>query len=278
MVNLLKRWNKCFKPVVHPFNLNNDGIKTYSMWQYEKGEDTIKFYLDYLSKDEMFRDKEILDIGCGAGGKSLYYASCGAKKVTGVDIVPKYEQDSMELAKKLNLQNKFQFIIADASKLPFPSHSFDTIIMNDAMEHVAQPEAVLREVMRVLKKGGKVFINFPPYNHPFGAHLSDVIFIPWVHLFFSDKTLIKAYKELVKDLPDGEERISFRISKDQKGREYFSYINKMTLKRYKKILNKLQLTPVYYKEVPLRGFLKPVAKLPFFREYFVKMAVSVIEK
>ena len=105
MVNLLKRWNKCFKPVVHPFNLNNDGIKTYSMWQYEKGEDTIKFYLDYLSKDEMFRDKEILDIGCGAGGKSLYYASCGAKKVTGVDIVPKYEQDSMELAKKLNLQN-----------------------------------------------------------------------------------------------------------------------------------------------------------------------------
>ena len=226
----------------------------------------------------MFRDKEILDIGCGAGGKSLYYASCGAKKVTGVDIVPKYEQDSMELAKKLNLQNKFQFFIADASKLPFPSHSFDTIIMNDAMEHVAQPEAVLREVMRVLKKGGKVFINFPPYNHPFGAHLSDVIFIPWVHLFFSDKTLIKAYKELVKDLPDGEERISFRISKDQKGREYFSYINKMTLKRYKKILNKLQLTPVYYKEVPLRGFLKPVAKLPFFREYFVKMAVSVIEK
>ena len=105
-----------------------------------------------------------------------------------------------------------------------------------------------------------------------------MIFIPWVHLFFSDKTLIKAYKELVKDLPDGEERISFRISKDQKGREYFSYINKMTLKRYKKILNKLQLTPVYYKEVPLRGFLKPVAKLPFFREYFVKMAVSVIEK
>ncbi len=278
MVQLLKAWNKCFKPVVHPFNLNNDGIMTYSMWQYEKGEETIKFYLDYLSKDEMFRDKEILDIGCGAGGKSLYYASCGAKKVIGVDIVEKYEQESSDLAKQLHLQEKFQFFLADASSLPFADESFDTIIMNDAMEHVAEPEKVLTEVMRVLKKGGNVFINFPPYNHPFGAHLSDVIFIPWVHLFFSDQTLIKAYKDLVCDLPDGEERISFRISRDQNGKEYFSYINKMTLKRYKNILRQLNLTPVYYKEVPLRSIFKCIAKLPFFREYFVKMAVCVIEK
>lgn len=278
MVNLLKCWNKCFKPVVHPFNLSNDGVQTYSMWQYEKGEYTISFYLDYLTKEEMFCGKEVLDIGCGAGGKSLYYASCGAKKVTGIDIVAKYEQESLELAKKLNLQEKFQFFVADASNLPFPSQSFDTIIMNDAMEHVAQPEEVLKEVMRVLRKGGRVFINFPPYNHPFGAHLSDVIFIPWVHLFFGNKTLIKAYKELVSDLPDGKERISFRISKDKNGEEYFSYINKMTLKRYKQMLNKLNISPVYYKEVPLRPFLKPIAALPFFREYFVKMAVSVIEK
>ncbi len=278
MVKLLKAWNKCFKPVVHPFNLNNDGIMTYSMWQYEKGEETIKFYLDYLSKEEMFLEKEILDIGCGAGGKSLYYASCGAKKVTGVDIVPKYEQESADLAAKLNLQDKFQFFLADASHLPFDDESFDTIIMNDAMEHVAEPEKVLMEVMRVLRKGGNVFINFPPYNHPFGAHLSDVIFIPWVHLFFSDKTLIKAYKDLVRNLPDGDERISFRISEDKNGQEYFSYINKMTLKRYKKILKTLNLTPAYYKEVPLRNLLKPFARLPFFREYFVKMAVCVIEK
>lgn len=278
MVALIKSLNKCFKPVIHPFNLSNNGVKTYAMWQYEKGKDTINFYLDYLSKEEMFCGKEVLDIGCGAGGKSLYYASCGAKKVTGIDILPKYEQDSIKLAKKLNLQERFQFFVADASNLPFPSHSFDTIIMNDTMEHVAQPEETLKEVMRVLKKGGRVFINFPPYNHPFGAHLSDAIFIPWVHLFFSTKTLIAVYKDLVKDLPDGEERVYFRISKDQNGKEYFSYINKMTLKRYKKILKKLNITPNYYKEIPLRGFLKPIAKLPIFREYFVKMSVSVIEK
>ena len=66
--------------------------------------------------------------------------------------------------------------------------------MNDAMEHVADPEGVLKEVLRVLNKKGKLYVNFPPYNHPFGAHLSDAIYIPWVHMFFSEKTLIKSYK------------------------------------------------------------------------------------
>lgn len=277
-MSMLKILNKMFPKVVHPFNLNNDGVKTYAMWQYEKGEDTIKFYLQYTDKEDMFKNKTILDIGCGAGGKSLYYASLGANKVIGVDIVESYAEESKALALKLGLQDKFEFICADASKLPFSDNSFDTIIMNDAMEHVAKPELVLTEILRILKKGGRLFVNFPPYNHPFGAHLSDAINIPWVHVFFSDKTLIKNYKELVSKYPDGEERIKFRISENEKGEEYFSYINKMSIKRFNKILNKLSVKPVFYMESPLRSVVKPLAKLPFFKEYFVKMVVCVIQK
>lgn len=277
MYKLLIKLNKLFKPVLHPFNLNNDGVKTYGMWQFEKGEFTIQNYLDYTDKETMFREKNVLDIGCGAGGKSLYYASLGAKHVFGVDVVENYKEESEKLAEKLGLADKFSFLTADAKELPYPDNTFDTVIMNDAMEHVGDPAGVLREVIRVLSPGGKIYINFPPYNHPFGAHLSDAINIPWVHLFFSDKDLIKAYKELVKDLPDGKERINFRIS-EKDGKEYFSYINKMTLKRFKKILKKLSINPVYYNEIPLRGFLSPIAKLPLFKEFFVKMAVCVIEK
>ena len=277
-MSLLKTCNKLFKPVVHPFNLNNNGVKTYAMWQFEKGEETIKNYLSYTNKEEMFKDKTVLDIGCGAGGKSLYYITLGASHVYGVDVVASYKEESEELAKTLNLNDQFTFIHADAKNLPYPDGSFDTIIMNDAMEHVGEPEEVLKEVLRVLKNGGKVYINFPPYNHPFGAHLSDAINIPWVHLFFSEKTLIREYKELVKDLPDGQSRIDFRISKKENGEEYFSYINKMTLKRFKKILKKLNITPVYYKEMPLRNIVKIFAKLPVLNEIFVKMAVCVIEK
>ncbi len=277
MKKLLLSLNKCFKPVVHPFNLNNDGVKSYAMWQFEKGNDTIKNYLRFTDADSMFKDKTVLDIGCGAGGKSLYYITLGASHVYGVDCVEHYKEESEALAKELSLSDKFTFIHADAKELPYPDDSFDTVIMNDAMEHVAEPEAVLCEILRVMKKGGKLYINFPPYHHPFGAHLSDAVNIPWVHLFFSEKTLIEGYKELVKDKPDGQSRIEFRIS-EKDGKEYFSYINKMTLKRFGKIKKALGLNCVYYEEIPLRGFLAPLAKMPVLKEMFVKMAVCVVEK
>ena len=275
---LLLGINKCFKAPVHPFNLQNDGVMSYAMWQYQKGAETIKFYLDFCSEEEMFLGKTIVDIGCGAGGKSLYYASKGTTEVIGVEILEKYEEEATALASKLGLADKFRFVAADAASLPFESGSIDTIIMNDAMEHVASPEAVLDECLRVLKKGGRLFVNFPPINHPFGAHLSDLIYIPWVHLFFSERTLIEAYKELCKNVPDGDERIKFRISKRKDGTEYFSYINHMSIKRFNGILKEKGISPTYLRHIPLRNFLKPLSKLPLLREMFVKMVVCVLEK
>lgn len=276
-VKSLLFFNKLFKLPVHPFNMQNDGVMSYSMWQYNKGMETIKFYLMHTDCDNMFKNKDVLDIGCGAGGKSLYYLSLGAKSVTGIDVVEKYEDEAYALQNELGLTG-FKFYVEDASKMRFPDNSFDTVIMNDAMEHVAKPAEVLNEVYRVLKPGGKLYVNFPPYNHPFGAHLSDVIGIPWVHLFFSDKTLIKGYKELVKDLPDGNDRISFRIDTDENGNEYFSYINKMTIKRFKNLIKNTNFKNEYYAEIPLRGFLKPLSKLPFTNDCFVKMVVAVLSK
>lgn len=275
---ICKKVNSKFPLPKHPFNLNNDGIMTYSEWQYSKGIDTIKFYLEFSSAEEMFKNKIVLDIGCGAAGKTMYYASLGVNKIYGVEILSKYKNEAESLAKKLKLDDKFDFVSGDAANLPFESNSIDTIIMNDAMEHVDEPEKVLKECIRVLKVGGRLYLNFPPYHHPFGAHLSDAIGIPWVHLFFDDATLIEVYKDAVADLPDGKDRIEFRIAKKANGEEYFSYINGMTLKRFKRILNELGINPVYYREVPLRNVTKVLAHTPILKEMFVKMAVCVIEK
>lgn len=275
---MLLFFNKMFKAPVHPFNLQNEGVMTYAEWQFEKGEDTIALYLKNYTTDEMFKDKVVVDIGCGAAGKSLYYASCGAKEVIGVDILEKYREEAEGLAKKLKLEDRFRFIAADATKLPFEEGSIDTIIMNDAMEHVDDPEAILTEALRVLKPGGRLYVNFPPYNHPFGAHLKDAIYIPWVHLFFSEKVQIEAYKHLVKDLPDGAERVEFRISAKEDGSEYFSYLNHISTKRFNKILKKLELHPAYYSHEPLRPCFKGVRNWPVCREMFLKMVVCVLEK
>lgn len=275
---LLLALNRCFKKPVHPFNLQNDGVTTYAMWQYERGADTIAFYLRRYSEEEMFRDKTVLDVGCGAGGKTMYYASRGAKALIGVDIVEKYRAESEALARALGCGDRFTFLCRDAADTGLADASVDTIIMNDAMEHVARPEAVLAECARVLKPGGRLFVNFPPYGHPYGAHLSDLIGIPWVHVFFGDDTLIAAYKTLCGSVPDGAERIAFRIARDENGREYFSYINKMTLRRFAAIREKAPLRTEYYHEEPLRPFLRVPARWPGLREYLVKMAVCVFVK
>ncbi len=275
---LLLALNKHFKLPVHPFNLQNDGVKTYAMWQYEKGADTIAFFLARYSLEEMFQDKVVLDIGCGAGGKTMYYASKGVRKIYGMDVVARYESEANALAAQLGFSDVFQFVHGDAAHTDFPDNTFDTIIMNDAMEHVADPAGVLAECARILKPGGRLYVNFPPYGHPYGAHLSDCIGMPWVQLFFSDRTLIQAYKTLCKDVPDGAQRIAFRISKNEKGEEYFSYINKMSIKRFRSLRANTPLQVEYYAEAPLRNIVKPLAKLPVLKEYFVKMVVCVFVK
>ena len=275
---IIRLTNKVFPKVVHPFNLQNDGGKTYAMWQFEKGEDTVRLFLQRYTLEDLFLGKRVLDLGCGAAGKSLYYVTQGAEHVTGVEIVAHYQEEAESLAEQLGLSDRFTFVCASALSLPFPDGSFDTIIMNDFMEHVSDPAGVLRESLRLLAPGGKIYVNFPPYYHPYGAHLSDVINMPWVHLFFTERMLANAYRELVRGLPDEQERLDLRLSRDENGREYFGYINHMTLKKFRRILDSLHNTPEYYAEVPLRSIVRPLAIFPLTRELFVKMAVCAITK
>ncbi len=276
--NLLIGLNKMFPLPVHPFNLANDGKMSYTEWQFVKGEQTIQFFLPYHSQEEMFRSKTVLDIGCGGGGKTCYYATFGPKEIIGIDIVPHYAAEGNAFAREKGLADVARFMTADASAMPFADETFDTIVMNDAMEHVDQPEQTLAECFRVLKRGGHLYINFPPYYHPYGAHLSDAIGIPWVHSLFSEQAMIEAYKRLVEPLPDGADRIRFRISQDANGREYFSYINRMTIARFRRIQRGVPHPAVYEREIPLRRIVSGLAKLPVLREYFVKMVVCVYQK
>jgi len=275
---LLCQVNKLFPLPVHPFNLANDGKMSYTEWQFVKGEQTIQFFLPYHSQEQMFRDKAVLDIGCGGGGKTCYYATFQPKKIIGIDVVEHYAEEGNAFAREKGLGEIATFMTADAANMPFADESFDTIIMNDAMEHVDQPEKTLEECFRVLKPGGHIYINFPPYYHPYGAHLSDAIGIPWVHSFFSEQSMINAYKQLVSPLPDGQDRIRFRISRKADGREYFSYINRMTIARFRRIQQGVSHPAVFQREIPLRSVVSGLAKLPGLREYLVKMVVCVYQK
>ena len=277
-VKLLTAMNKLFPAVEHPFNLQNEGKMSYAAWQYAKGDKTVECFAPRFTPEDIFAGKTVPDMGCGASGKSLYYLSVGADKVVGVDIVPHYKSEAEAFARELGYEDRFTFILGDALHLPVEDNSFDVVIMNDFMEHIYDPERALLEALRTLKQGGRLYVNFPPYYHPTGIHMSDVIGIPWVHMFFREKTLIAAYKELVKGLPDEQERLSLRFSVDENGKEYISYLNKMTIRKFHRIIRKMGLKLSWYRELPLRRYFAPLAKLPLVKEMFVKMCACVIEK
>lgn len=277
-VKLLKAVNKRFPAVEHPFNLQNEGKMSYSQWQYQWGSKTVECFAPRYMPEDIFSGKAVLDMGCGASGKSLYYLSIGAEKVVGVDIVPHYKEEAEAFAKELGFEDRFTFILGDALNLPIDENTFDVVIMNDFMEHIYDPRGAIREALRVLKPGGRIYINFPPYYHPTGIHMSDVIGIPWVHMLFSEKTLIAAYKDLVKGLPDEQERLSLRFSTDDQGREYISYLNKMTIRKFHGIVKEMGLNLHWYQEIPLRRYFALFAKVPVLKEMFVKMCACVIVK
>jgi len=97
----------------------------------------------------------ILDIGCGNGEKIDYFKRLGTtKEVIGLDIA----QDI--------LKGKTNRVCADAQYLPFKSNTFDGVICSEVLEHLPNPELCVKEIHRILKKGGIVFISTPVLNIP----------------------------------------------------------------------------------------------------------------
>jgi len=275
-VELLLILNKFFKKPTHPFNLEDAGIKTFAEWEFESADRVASYYAPEFDLFKEIQGKRVLDIGAGGGGKSVSYAVRGAKEVVGIDTVEEFIEQAKEFAKEKGVNN-CEFVLENAEATHFDADSFDICIMNDVFEHLQNPEKVLQEVHRVLKTGGKVFINSPPYFHPYGAHLSDLIGIPYVHLLFPEPVLINAYKILALDTNSYEKRVNFRFGIVD-GKEHITYINKMTIKRFEHILkNDNPFKVMLYKLIPLKKFLTFATKTPL-REVSVKTIVFVGEK
>ncbi len=111
------------------------------------------------------KDK-ILDVGCGDGFylHLLFNLKVKNLKLVGVDI----DKNALKSARKNLRGKKVKFIQADLLKgLPFKSGSFDKIIMSEVCEHLENDIKGLKEVKRVLKKGGTLVITVPNHNYPF---------------------------------------------------------------------------------------------------------------
>ena len=99
-------------------------------------------------------NKKILDVACGTGRAASIINQCG--QMVGIDI----SDVAIAQANKLygHLPNH-QFLQMNAINLEFPDHTFDIVIIIEAMDHFSDYQQVLRESLRVLKSGGCLVLN-----------------------------------------------------------------------------------------------------------------------
>lgn len=104
--------------------------------------------------------KKVLDVGCGLGESSVYFAKKGAN-VMATDISEGMLEVAQKLAAKhkVNIQTKKSY----SDKLDFADESFDIVYVANLLHHV-DIDSTLKEIKRVLKKDG-VFVSWDPLAH-----------------------------------------------------------------------------------------------------------------
>jgi SAM-dependent methyltransferase len=180
---------------------------------------------------EEVRGKTVMDFGCGHGIEAVEMAEHGARHVIGVELEECCLEDCRQLASDRGVSDRCVFAREAGEK-----DKVDVILSLDAFEHFADPPAVLELMSDRLNDGGKVLFSFgPTWYHPLGGHFYSVF--PWSHLLFSERALT-----------------CWRAQYKTDGASSFhqSGLNKMTIARFRQLVEQSKLRFTWLEVVPIR--------------------------
>lgn len=133
-------------------NVYDDIAVRTPFWQRVEGH----FVGKWFKALEMMKGKgTIFEAACGSGRMTEKFSAAGFN-IVGIDITFKMIEKAHAKAVKAGLAENIVYIVADAEKLPFPGKMFDACIFCGFLHHLDTPLNALKEISRVLKKGGMV--------------------------------------------------------------------------------------------------------------------------
>ncbi|MBE3560153.1 MAG: class I SAM-dependent methyltransferase [Ktedonobacteraceae bacterium] len=231
---------------------------------FQHGFESTASYFQRLGNHVDVRDKTVLDVGCGSGATCIYVAQQGARQVTGIDI----DEISIAFANAVlvdqyrELADKVTFKVA-TEPAQLSAQKFDIILSKDSFEHIADPESYLRQLQHYVADDGIIVIGFGPlWKSPYGGHITFMTRLPWAHLLFPERVIMKE-RRLHFGATDGAETFE----------QVWGGLNKMTFSRFKAIIQESELEPVYLKVNAHDSLLKSrlfnlLRRVPLCEEYF----------
>lgn len=122
--------------------------------------------------------KRVLDVGCAMGFLVSGFRTLGIEAF-GVEI--------SNYAVKKSREARHYLILSDVEGgIPFKNNCFDLVTMIEVLEHLHEYDIVLKEVSRVLKPGGHLYLTIPDarYHKPSRDHVSLKDKRTWVKIFY----------------------------------------------------------------------------------------------
>ena len=121
------------------------------------GKGSGRFYADLIRELEVRDGDAVLDVGCGTG--SVLFFIGRQRKIRGFGLDA--SENMIRLAQEKN--PGFDFITGDCAALPYADESMDVVMACMAYHHFPDQEQFRKEVLRVLKPGGSLYISDPRF-------------------------------------------------------------------------------------------------------------------
>jgi SAM-dependent methyltransferase len=215
----------------------------------------------YPGFDAMVAGKRVLDFGCGEGHQSVALAEIGAN-VVGVENNPRTLTRAREMLARSSVQDRVTFVESLASS---DEGRFDVVISKDSMEHFSDPAAILRLMVAALAPDGKLLITFgPPWYAPYGSHANFFTKVPWVQLWFSERTVMRV-------------RARYRSDGAMRYEDVESGLNKMSLRKFERLVADAGLSFAYRRYDCVKG-VDVLGKIPLVRELFVNQVSCILQR
>lgn len=113
-----------------------------------------------------FKNKNVLDLGCGYGWHCIYAYENGARKITGIDISKKMINTAKEKSKNLNIEYK----CCAMEDLEFKENSFDVVLSSLAFHYIKNFEDLVKNISRwLLPEGDFIFSVEHPVFTSYGT-------------------------------------------------------------------------------------------------------------